>query len=116
MGLHGRPLRVIVPGGGTGGHVFPLVATVRELRLRTERGLDVLWIGAAGSLEARTAAAEGIAFASVATGKLRRAANPLRMLNAANVKDMARVPLGTRMRVNILTAAVTFSPAMANSF
>ena len=84
----------MVTGGGTGGHVFPVVAAVRELRQRTGGDAEVLWIGADDSLEARTAGAEGIAFASVATGKLRRAANPLRMLSAANVKDMARVPLG----------------------
>ncbi|MGW2849642.1 UDP-N-acetylglucosamine--N-acetylmuramyl-(pentapeptide) pyrophosphoryl-undecaprenol N-acetylglucosamine transferase, partial [Streptomyces sp. NPDC001274] len=44
--------------------------------------------------EARVAPAEGIAFITVATGKIRRSGNPLKLVSPANVKDMARVPLG----------------------
>lgn len=62
--------------------------------MRQGRSLDVLWIGSADSLEARVADAEGIAFTAVATGKVRRSSNPLRMVSPANVRDMARVPLG----------------------
>lgn len=65
--------------------------------------MDVLWIGTAGGLEARVAPAEGIAFAAVATGKIRRAANPLAMLTLANVKDMARVPLGVAQARTIIS-------------
>lgn len=54
----------------------------------------MLWIGTAGGLEARVAPAEGIAFETVVTGKIRRAANPLKMISPANIADMARVPLG----------------------
>jgi UDP-N-acetylglucosamine--N-acetylmuramyl-(pentapeptide) pyrophosphoryl-undecaprenol N-acetylglucosamine transferase len=43
---------------------------------------------------ARVAASEGIAFAPVATGKIRRSSNPLKMVSAANVRDMGRVPVG----------------------
>ena len=50
--------------------MFQVVAAVRELRQRTGVAREVLWIGADDSMEARTAGAEGIAFASVATGKL----------------------------------------------
>lgn len=89
--------RLIVTGGGTGGHTYPALTAIRALqdRLSAEgRTLDVLWIGTADGLEARVASAEGIAFATVATGKIRRSANPLKMMSAANMKDMARVPLG----------------------
>lgn len=89
--------RLIVTGGGTGGHTYPALTAIRALqkRLSSEaRVLDVLWIGTADGLEARVASAEGIAFATVATGKIRRSSNPLKMMSAANVKDMARVPLG----------------------
>lgn len=40
------------------------------------------------------AVGEGIRFAAVATGKIRRAANPLKMVTRANVADMLRVPRG----------------------
>lgn len=89
--------RLIVTGGGTGGHTYPALTAIRTLQERLSVGggtLDVLWIGTADGLEARVAPAEGIAFATVATGKVRRSSNPLKMMSAANVKDMARVPLG----------------------
>jgi UDP-N-acetylglucosamine--N-acetylmuramyl-(pentapeptide) pyrophosphoryl-undecaprenol N-acetylglucosamine transferase len=89
--------RLIVTGGGTGGHTYPALTAIRTLqnRLAAEgRALDVLWIGTADGLEARVAPAEGIAFDTVATGKIRRSSNPLMMMSAANMRDMARVPLG----------------------
>jgi UDP-N-acetylglucosamine--N-acetylmuramyl-(pentapeptide) pyrophosphoryl-undecaprenol N-acetylglucosamine transferase len=92
-----RTFRLIVTGGGTGGHTYPALTAIRTLqaRLAADGGtLDVLWIGTADGLEARVAPAEGIAFTTVATGKIRRASNPLKMVSPANVRDMARVPLG----------------------
>lgn len=89
--------RLIVTGGGTGGHTYPALTAIRTLqaRLAADGGtLDVLWIGTPDGLEARVAPAEGIAFTTVATGKIRRAGNPLKMVSPANVRDMARVPLG----------------------
>ncbi|WP_344407048.1 UDP-N-acetylglucosamine--N-acetylmuramyl-(pentapeptide) pyrophosphoryl-undecaprenol N-acetylglucosamine transferase [Streptomyces longisporus] len=89
--------RLVVTGGGTGGHTYPALTAVRTLQDRlavSGRMLDTLWIGTEDGLEARVAPAEGIAFTTVATGKVRRSANPLKMLSAANVRDMARVPLG----------------------
>lgn len=89
--------RLIVTGGGTGGHTYPALTAVRALQSRLAadgRALDVLWIGTPDGLEARVAPAEGIAFKTVATGKIRRSSNPLKMVSPANVKDMARVPLG----------------------
>ncbi|MFJ3587604.1 UDP-N-acetylglucosamine--N-acetylmuramyl-(pentapeptide) pyrophosphoryl-undecaprenol N-acetylglucosamine transferase [Streptomyces sp. NPDC090231] len=92
-----RAFRLIVTGGGTGGHTYPALTAIRALqeRLGDEgRTLNVLWIGTSDGLEARVAPAEGIAFATVATGKIRRSSNPLKMLSFANARDMARVPLG----------------------
>ncbi|MDF2273417.1 UDP-N-acetylglucosamine--N-acetylmuramyl-(pentapeptide) pyrophosphoryl-undecaprenol N-acetylglucosamine transferase [Streptomyces coacervatus] len=89
--------RLVVTGGGTGGHTYPALTALRALRDRLTRegcGLEVLWIGTAEGLEARVAPAEGIPFTTVTTGKIRRSSNPLKMLGPANVKDMARVPLG----------------------
>ncbi|RDS64412.1 UDP-N-acetylglucosamine--N-acetylmuramyl-(pentapeptide) pyrophosphoryl-undecaprenol N-acetylglucosamine transferase [Streptomyces sp. M7] len=90
-------LRLIVTGGGTGGHTYPALTAIRAMRDRLAaegRALDVLWIGTAQGLEARVAPAEGIAFATVATGRIRRSSNPLKLMSAANLRDMARVPLG----------------------
>ena len=92
-----RAFRLIVTGGGSGGHTYPALATVRALRPRLAaagRELVVTWAGTAGSLEERVARGELIPFRAIATGKLRRAGNPLLMLTPANARDMARVPIG----------------------
>ncbi|MCX5441311.1 glycosyltransferase [Streptomyces sp. NBC_00063] len=91
------PFRLLVTGGGTGGHTYPALTAIRALRDRLAdegRDLDVLWIDTAEGLEARVAPAEGIPFTTVATGKIRRSSNPLKMTGPTNVIDMARVPLG----------------------
>lgn len=92
-----RVFRLIVTGGGSGGHTYPALATVRALRPRLAaagRELVVTWAGTAGGLEERVACGELIPFRAIATGKLRRASNPLLMLTPANARDMARVPVG----------------------
>ncbi|WNI19715.1 UDP-N-acetylglucosamine--N-acetylmuramyl-(pentapeptide) pyrophosphoryl-undecaprenol N-acetylglucosamine transferase [Actinacidiphila sp. ITFR-21] len=99
-------MRLIVTGGGTGGHTYPALTAVRTLRARLAgagRALEVLWVGTADSLESRVAAGEGIRFASVATGKIRRSANPLKLVSPANVRDMGRVPLGVAQARRIVS-------------
>ncbi|MBW2460331.1 MAG: undecaprenyldiphospho-muramoylpentapeptide beta-N-acetylglucosaminyltransferase [Deltaproteobacteria bacterium] len=44
--------RILVAGGGTGGHLFPGVAVVEELRRRIE-GLEVTFVGTERGIEAR---------------------------------------------------------------
>ncbi|MEV5011835.1 UDP-N-acetylglucosamine--N-acetylmuramyl-(pentapeptide) pyrophosphoryl-undecaprenol N-acetylglucosamine transferase [Streptomyces sp. NPDC056159] len=105
-----QPFRLVVTGGGTGGHTYPALTAIRTLQRRlaaTGGSLDALWIGTEDGLEARVAPAEGIAFTTVATGKIRRSSNPLKMASPANVRDMARVPLGV---VQARKAIADFQP------
>ncbi|WP_129784766.1 UDP-N-acetylglucosamine--N-acetylmuramyl-(pentapeptide) pyrophosphoryl-undecaprenol N-acetylglucosamine transferase [Promicromonospora panici] len=105
MSSHPREFRLLVTGGGTGGHTYPALTTLRALQARlAEAGtaVSVLWAGTAKGLEATVTASEGIRFVPVATGKLRRSSNPLGMLTAANMKDMARVPLGVAQARSIV--------------
>ncbi|GAA4586681.1 undecaprenyldiphospho-muramoylpentapeptide beta-N-acetylglucosaminyltransferase [Planotetraspora phitsanulokensis] len=100
------PFRLIVTGGGTGGHTYPALTAIRTLHARLAAGgraLQVLWVGTANGLEARVAASEGIPFAEVATGKVRRSRNPLKLVSPANVKDMGRVPLGVAQARSIVS-------------
>ncbi|MEV6833457.1 UDP-N-acetylglucosamine--N-acetylmuramyl-(pentapeptide) pyrophosphoryl-undecaprenol N-acetylglucosamine transferase [Streptomyces sp. NPDC051133] len=95
--MNSAPFRLVVTGGGTGGHTYPALTAVRALQARLAaegRALEALWIGTADGLEARVAPGAGIAFTTVATGKIRRSKNPLKLASPANVRDMARVPLG----------------------
>ncbi|MCF2530062.1 UDP-N-acetylglucosamine--N-acetylmuramyl-(pentapeptide) pyrophosphoryl-undecaprenol N-acetylglucosamine transferase [Yinghuangia soli] len=105
FGESGRAFRILVTGGGTGGHTYPALTAVRTLQARlaaSGRSVDVLWVGTEAGLESRVAAAEGIEFAAVATGKIRRSSNPLKMVSPANVKDMGRVPLGVAQARSIV--------------
>ncbi len=92
-----RPLRLIATGGGTGGHTYPAITTIRATReLLQDAGveLEVLYVGSAAGLEARVAEQEQLPFRAVSTGKLRRSVNPLRMISAENLRDVGRVTRG----------------------
>lgn len=105
MSSHPREFRLLVTGGGTGGHTYPALTTLRALQARlaeADTAVSVLWAGSPDGLEAKVTESEGIRFVPVATGKIRRASNPLGMLTAANMKDMARVPLGVAQARSIV--------------
>jgi UDP-N-acetylglucosamine--N-acetylmuramyl-(pentapeptide) pyrophosphoryl-undecaprenol N-acetylglucosamine transferase len=82
-----KALRLVVAGGGTGGHVHPALAVVNDLRDR-ELLSDVIWLGSAASVEQEAATRAGIRFVAIPTGKLRR------YLSLQNFTDALRVPLG----------------------
>ena len=42
--------KVIISGGGTGGHIFPAISIANALR-RLEPGIDILFVGAEGRME-----------------------------------------------------------------
>ncbi|MGC4189639.1 MAG: undecaprenyldiphospho-muramoylpentapeptide beta-N-acetylglucosaminyltransferase [Thermomicrobiales bacterium] len=81
------PLRLLVAGGGTGGHVFPAVAVVEEIRAR-EPETGLFWIGGHKGVESRIAKEHNIPFRAVQMGKLRR------YFDIENAKDAFRFPIG----------------------
>lgn len=45
-------VRVIISGGGTGGHIFPAISIANELKTRLKvQGLEILFVGAKGRME-----------------------------------------------------------------
>ena len=50
-------MRVLVMAGGTGGHVFPAMAIVKELQ---QRGVEVEWLGTRGRIEEKVVPEAGI--------------------------------------------------------
>ena len=42
--------RVIISGGGTGGHIFPAIAIANEIKSRNP-DVDILFVGATGKME-----------------------------------------------------------------
>jgi UDP-N-acetylglucosamine--N-acetylmuramyl-(pentapeptide) pyrophosphoryl-undecaprenol N-acetylglucosamine transferase len=53
-----RPLRVVIAGGGTGGHLYPGIAVAREL-LRRQPDARITFAGTARGIEARVVPQEG---------------------------------------------------------
>ena len=45
-----KEIRVIISGGGTGGHIFPAIAIANELKARVD-GVKILFVGAEGRME-----------------------------------------------------------------
>jgi UDP-N-acetylglucosamine--N-acetylmuramyl-(pentapeptide) pyrophosphoryl-undecaprenol N-acetylglucosamine transferase len=79
-------VKVVVTGGGTGGHTSPGLAVAALLRAR---GVQLAWIGSRDGIEARRAVEQGIAYHAIPTGKLRR------YWAWRNVSDLAlNVPAG----------------------
>ncbi len=92
-----RPLRVLVTGGGTAGHISPalaLIATLREL----EPGTEFRYVGSRGGMERKQVEAAGVPFVAVATGKLRR------YFSLQNMADWVRVPVGVGQAMGIVRA------------
>lgn len=53
-----RPLRVLISGGGTGGHIFPAVSIANEVR-RRHPDAEILFVGAEGRMEMQRVPAAG---------------------------------------------------------
>ena len=53
-----RPLRVLISGGGTGGHIFPALSIANEVRRRHPEA-DILFVGAEGRMEMERVPAAG---------------------------------------------------------
>jgi UDP-N-acetylglucosamine--N-acetylmuramyl-(pentapeptide) pyrophosphoryl-undecaprenol N-acetylglucosamine transferase len=62
--------RLVITGGGTGGHVFPALALASALRRRFP-GIELLFIGARNRPEARLVPSAGWPFAGIAAAGLR---------------------------------------------
>lgn len=46
----GKELKILISGGGTGGHIFPAIAIANELKARVD-GVKILFVGAEGRME-----------------------------------------------------------------
>ncbi|MDD2565572.1 MAG: UDP-N-acetylglucosamine--N-acetylmuramyl-(pentapeptide) pyrophosphoryl-undecaprenol N-acetylglucosamine transferase [Candidatus Gracilibacteria bacterium] len=62
--------KIALAGGGTGGHITPLVSIYNKLK--TEKSLEFFWIGEYDSLEEKIAKENEIKFYPIKAGKLRR--------------------------------------------
>ncbi len=97
-----RTLKILVTGGGTGGHVSPALATIGAIRQLAAESLagsgawtpEFRYLGSYGGVEQGLAEAAGVPFTGVQSGKLRRASSVRGLLTFKNFTDALRVPVG----------------------
>lgn len=82
--------KIVLAGGGTGGHIFPLITVMKKIQqdFGGQRELDFLFIGPDGDLEKTLLEKEGVARKKILCGKLRRYFSFLYLL------DLVKIPLG----------------------
>ncbi len=82
--------RILLLGGGSGGHVFPLIAVANALKEKSQQAgisLELMILGDGKFME-KAAVENGFIFKSVMAGKLRRYISPLTVL------DIFKMPVG----------------------
>lgn len=87
-------MRVLVSGGGTGGHIYPALAVATQLRW--EYQAEILYLGSDDGLESELAPATGFPVATVKAGKLRR------YISWQTITGVARVPVGIAQAIGIV--------------
>ncbi len=87
-------LRVLIAGGGTGGHVIPALAIARELR--DAHGAEVRFVGTARGLETKLVPEAGFPLELVRSGQLKNVSA------ATRVRTMLDVPLGVLRCIGLL--------------
>lgn len=87
-------MRVLVSGGGTGGHIYPALAVAAQLQ--TLYQAEILFLGSDDGLETRLVPAAGLRLATIKAGKLRR------YISWQTVTGVMRVPLGVVQAIEIV--------------
>jgi UDP-N-acetylglucosamine--N-acetylmuramyl-(pentapeptide) pyrophosphoryl-undecaprenol N-acetylglucosamine transferase len=100
-------LRIAVTGGGTGGHTFPALAVIREIRRAAADGTspgapNFMYLGSADGFEHGAAEREGVPFAVVRTGKLRRGTRRRDLVTRENIVDIIGVAKGISDALRVL--------------
>ena len=76
----GKPMKVIIAAGGTGGHLYPGIAIARELL--QEPGNEVLFVGTSRGIENRVLPAEGLPLRLITVGRLKGMSIGARVMTA----------------------------------
>jgi UDP-N-acetylglucosamine--N-acetylmuramyl-(pentapeptide) pyrophosphoryl-undecaprenol N-acetylglucosamine transferase len=90
-----KQIKVVFTTGGTGGHIFPLVAIIRELKNILPKEIDIVfyYIGPKNKLSEEYVKKEGVVMKNILAGKLRRYNDPLSILK--NFVDIfVKIPIG----------------------
>lgn len=70
-----RTYRIIVSGGGTGGHIYPAIAIANQLKEKLEK-VDILFVGAQGKMEMQKVPEAGYPIKGLWISGLQRSLSP----------------------------------------
>src|SRR2546421_8406720 len=87
-------MKILVSGGGTGGHIYPALAVASLLEKQYKA--EVLYLGSDDGLENELAPAAGFPLTVIKAGKLQR------YVSWSTVTGMARVAVGITQAVGII--------------
>src|SRR5947209_14977231 len=87
-------MRVLVSGGGSGGHIYPALAIATQLR--EEYQAEILFLGSDDGLETEIVPAAGFRLVTIKAGKLRR------YVSWQTMAGVMRVPMGMIQAINIV--------------
>ncbi len=69
-------MKILLTGGGTGGHATPIIALTSKIRSyfknEEKRKIEFLWVGSSNGIEKEIACKNNIKYAEISTGKFRR--------------------------------------------
>lgn len=92
-------MKVLLTGGGTGGHVVPNIAVIEELRKNADNNaetLEILYVGSKGGIEKKMIEKHNVNIVCIYCGKLRR------YFSLDNFLDFFKVPVGIFQAYKIL--------------
>ena len=107
MILKGDNMRVVISGGGTGGHIYPAVAIIEELKRRDEN-IEILYIGSKNSMESELIPSLNINFKSIEVMGLPR------KINKKFFKSVFILSKGLSQAKKILESQLSFLKIMKN--
>lgn len=81
-------MRILLAGGGTGGHLFPLVAVAEKIKEKLGSEAEFLYIGSGAEMEKKIMDEQGIRSKHVLSGKFRR------YFSFQNFIDIFKLPIG----------------------
>ena len=83
-------MKILFTGGGTGGHIFPIIAIVRESKQKSQASL--YFVGPKSKMGEQLLKNEGMIVKTILAGKMRRYFSPIAIIQ--NFLDTFKIPFG----------------------